>query len=153
MLLQMWMRERRKNTRALARLASPRRAGAGARARARANGVRTRRAREWSAPCGNAASFCRFVLPLRICSGYHTRNFRTSNRLDFWDAKNPSGSFLEIRMGAGYRRYRMHNAPHASACLLRHRVILHPVRRRAPAIGRAGLRNLVLSDPAPGEGE
>jgi hypothetical protein len=33
------------------------------------------------------------------------------------------------------------------------RTLLHPVCRRAPAIERAGLRNLVLSDPAPGESE
>jgi hypothetical protein len=33
------------------------------------------------------------------------------------------------------------------------RTLLHPVHRRAPAIGRAGLRNLIHSDPAPGEGE
>jgi hypothetical protein len=33
------------------------------------------------------------------------------------------------------------------------RMLLHHVRRRAPAIRRAGLRNLILSDPALGEGE
>nr|BAD15988.1 hypothetical protein [Oryza sativa Japonica Group] len=30
--------------------------------------------------------------------------------------------------------------------------LLHPAHRRAPAIGRAGLRNLCLRQPAPGEG-
>jgi hypothetical protein len=33
------------------------------------------------------------------------------------------------------------------------RTLLRPVHRRAPVIGRADLRNLVLSDPAPGESE
>nr|BAD17390.1 hypothetical protein [Oryza sativa Japonica Group]BAD34053.1 hypothetical protein [Oryza sativa Japonica Group] len=32
------------------------------------------------------------------------------------------------------------------------RKLLHPARRRAPAIRRAGLRNLCLRRPAPGEG-
>jgi hypothetical protein len=45
MLLQVWVRGRRKNTRALARLASPRLTGLGLRLRAKG----ARRAREWSA--------------------------------------------------------------------------------------------------------
>jgi hypothetical protein len=141
------------------RARSPRRAGLGLRAsgfgrRARVRDVRVNGPPKIrSNPYGNAASFCRFVLPLRICYGYQARNFGTHNRLGFWDAKNPR--FLPINTH-GCRIQKIRNAKRASRLSLPAappRTLLHPVRRRAPVLGRAGLRNLILSDPALGEGE
>jgi hypothetical protein len=137
MLLQVWVRERRKNTRArsLARLA-----GLGLRAKG------TRCAREWSAkirsnPCRNAAY------------GSHARNFGTRNRLGFWDTKTLAVPSYKYARVPARKEHNKRRTTHLDLPAAPPRTLLHLVRRRAPAIGRAGLRNLVLSDPAPGEGE
>jgi hypothetical protein len=133
MLLQVWVTGRRKNT--CARSLGLRVKGAGA-----------PRAREWSAkiwsnPCGRAASFCRFVLPLRIHYGFHARNFGTCNRLGFWNAKTLA-VLINMRGCQKNKIYRR-----CTTCLN----LPAALRQCAPAIERAGLRNLILSDPAPGE--
>jgi hypothetical protein len=83
------------------------------------------RAREWSAkirsnPCGHAASFCRFILPLRIFYGFHTRNFGTRNQLGFWTPKTLT--ILSYKYTRVLKKYNREDAHHASICLLRRRV-------------------------------
>jgi hypothetical protein len=93
--------------------------------------------------------FCHFESIMDFTRGI----FRTHNRLGFWDAKNPSG-FLPINTHVSRRKKKYRRCttrlelPATPPCTL-----LHPVRQRAPTIGRAGLRNLILSDHTPGEGE
>jgi hypothetical protein len=85
------------------------------------------------------------------------RNFGNRNRLGFWDAKNPSGSpYKYARVPAQNRAEKRENLQHTTRLNLPAappRTLLHPVSRRAPVIGRAGLRNLVLNDPAQGKGK
>jgi hypothetical protein len=60
-------------------------------------------------------------------------------------------SYKYTRVPARNGTQKTHTTPQLSTAPPR--TLLRLVRRRAPAIGSAGLRNLVLSDPAPGEGE
>jgi hypothetical protein len=81
MPLQVWVRGRRKNTRALARLVGPGRARLGLGLGLWAKGARTRRAHEW--PAKNPVQFLRergFLL--QIC--FATSNLLRISRVEFW---------------------------------------------------------------------
>jgi hypothetical protein len=77
----------------------------------------------------------------------------TRNRLGFLDAKNPSGSPYKYTRVPAQKDNNLRRTTRLSLPAAPPRTLLHPVRRRAPVIGRVGLRNLVHSDPALGEGE
>jgi hypothetical protein len=98
---------------------------------------------------------------LQIC--FATSNMLRISRAKFWELViDLAFGTLKILAVSPYKYARVppqekksntQDAQHASTCLLPPRTLLRPVRRRAPAIRRAGLQNLDLSDPAPGESE
>jgi hypothetical protein len=103
MLLQVWVRGRRKNTRELARLASPGAAraglglglGLGFGRRAHARDVRVNGPPK-SGPIltGMQLPFADLFCHFESVTDFTRGIFGTCNRLGFWDAKNHSGSFL-----------------------------------------------------------
>jgi hypothetical protein len=83
-------RKKEENTRALARLAGPGRARARASSEGRMNGPPKSGLILAGTRLPFADLFCHFESVTDFTHGI----FRTRNRFGFWDAKNPSGSFL-----------------------------------------------------------
>ena len=78
---------------------------------------------------------------------------RNSSRFETRSRRGPPDSYITDRRVIS-KTHLLRVRVFASLSLLRrHRHLLHPERRRAPAIGRAGLRNLRLRAPALGGGE
>jgi hypothetical protein len=123
-----------RTTRALDRLARPGRGGARGHDML-VNGP----SKSGPSPCGGATSFCHFIFWLLGCS--HADRITDSYRF--------ADSALYKAPGSQHQTH-----PNFRLCsqLRRHRSSLHPDRRRASALGRAGLRNPSPSRSCTGRG-
>jgi hypothetical protein len=135
-LLKTSMRRRKEvHTRALARLASPR---------------REIRLKSGCSPCGSAVSFCGFSFWFLGLLSPKRSQLRVLFVIVFHEVGFPD---YISRPPAMLKRTDSTTRVLPLLTAAPSQLRLQPDRSRAPATGRAGLRNRRLCDPAPGEGE